>query len=70
MIINELQEMRAVGASEEEIRLYRDNKIREMKAVVATDSEIQTELCGSKLKNKRHTRVFFFKISKVFSSNR
>ena len=51
MIINELQEMRAVGASEEEIRLYRDNKIREMKAVGATDAEIQTELGGSKLNN-------------------
>ena len=51
MIINELQEMRAVGASEEEIRLYRDNKIREMKAVGATDAEIQTELGGSKLIN-------------------
>lgn len=50
-IISDIEEMEALGASDTEIKLYRQNKIQEMKAVGATDSEISIQLGSPKLEN-------------------
>mgnify|MGYP003130380305 CR=1 FL=1 len=55
-LLNDLENMRAVGASDEEIQKYRQNKILDMQAVGMSDTQIQEEL-GQK--NRQHnTKIF------------
>ena len=50
-LLNDLENMRAVGASDEEIQKYRQNKILDMQAVGMSDTQIQEELGQKKIDN-------------------
>lgn len=48
-IFTDIEEMQALGASEQEILLYRQNKIQEMRAIGASDEEISIQLGTPKI---------------------
>ena len=63
-LLNDLENMRAVGASDEEIQKYRQNKILDMQAVGMSDTQIQEELGQKKIDNTTQ-KSFWNEIEKV-----